>query len=156
MKKIPEWFELTAGDVKPVEPKRHFSKIALLSAPLLIAGVTVVFAHSNEAKAPTTSTNSTSSTSSTKSENIQTISTTAAVPAKVQISNFQNKSNSNVTGTANSQSGIQNPMAAGVLNPEEDGHRKFGDRHERRERPHHDDDDDHDEDDEDDFEEDDF
>lgn len=153
MKKIPEWFELTAGDVKPVEPKRRFSKIALLSAPLLIAGVTVVFAHSNEAEAPTTST---ISTNSTKSELIQTISTPVDGSAKVKSSNFQNKSNSNAIGTDNSQSGIQNPMAAGVPNPEEDGHRKFGDRHERRERPHHDDDDDHDEDYEDDFEEDDF
>jgi hypothetical protein len=154
MKKIPEWFELTAGDVKPVEPKRHFSKIALLSAPLLIAGVTVVFAQSNDAEAPTTSTNS---TSSTKSEMVQTISASIDVPTKAQSANFQNKSNSNVTGTSNSQSGIQNPMAAGVPNPDEDEHKKFGDRHERRERPHHDDND-HDEDDfdDDDFEEDDF
>ena len=153
MKKIPEWFELTAGDIKPAESKRRFSRITLLSAPLVIAGVTAVFAQSNEAEVPKTTTNS---TSSPKSELVQTISTSMDKSAKVQSSNLQNKSNSGATGTDNSQSGIQNPMAAGVPNPEEDGHRKFGDRHERRERPHHDDDDDHDEDYEDDFEEDDF
>ena len=154
MKKIPEWFELTAGDIKPAESKRRFSRITLLSAPLVIAGVTAVFAQSNEAEVPKTTTNS---TSSPKSELVQTISTSMDKSAKVQSSNLQNKSNSGATGTDNSQSGIQNPMAVGVPNPDEDGHRKFGDRHERRERPHHDEDDeDEDEDDEDDFEEDDF
>ena len=152
MKKIPEWFELTAGDIKPAESKRRFSRITLLSAPLVIAGVTAVFAQSNEAEVPKTTTNS---TSSPKSELVQTISTSMDTSVKVQSSNLQNKSNSGATGTDNSQSGIQNPMVVGVPNPDEDGHRKFGDRHERRERPHHDEDD-HDEDDEDDFEEDDF
>ena len=152
MKKIPEWFELTAGDIKPAESKRRFSRITLLSAPLVIAGVTAVFAQSNEAEVPKTTTNS---TSSPKSELVQTISTSMDTSVKVQSSNLQNKSNSGATGTDNSQSGIQNPMAVGVPIPDEDGHRKFGDRHERRERPHHDEDD-HDEDDEDDFEEDDF
>ena len=53
MTETPEWFELTADDQGPKQPKRkRFLKIALITAPLILVGGAVVAAtHHDDAPA---------------------------------------------------------------------------------------------------------
>lgn len=53
MNEIPEWFQLTADDKKPVEIKksRKVAKLALLFAPLAIVGGAFLFTQDGESPA---------------------------------------------------------------------------------------------------------
>ena len=125
MSKIPEWFEMTAGDNEPETPKHKFAGksrvklIAIATVPLIITGGALVFADGGTEddlpkNAPTlspTANNANSSEKSAKSSNTE--------KQVIVQSSSTGKSQS-----INTQTGIQAP--SGINNPRR-GHREDGD-----------------------------
>jgi hypothetical protein len=138
MSKKPEWFELAGEEPKPnspaTEPKfkstKRLTKIALLTAPLLIIGGALVFAEGDESDdAPKMDTAIPTATVNSASPSIQV--------SQASTKNVTANSSVGVTNPATSNSTTNNP-GTGVGVPAPSG--RNGEEHEGREgyeRPRH-------------------